>query len=200
MNSEMKAYIGRGLGVSRTQEPGCVTSWCGSVHPPGSSLNPLLMGFLWSFLMQAQLIIKSISNLSLLSRELGVDLKLPSFQSWLGLPGDQYSSRSHPGALPKLPHQNKRCSSHPGNYKGFGSFLSGMEGRGRERDQVCIPYYESQYHIVFSVFWFSPTSFAGGTAACKQRTGRWIFFSYFGGWSGLKCSVSISCWFLTSSL
>lgn len=42
-------------------------------------------------------------------------------------------------------------------------------GRGRKRDQACIPYYISQYHIVFSVFWFSPTSFAGGTAAWVNR-------------------------------
>lgn len=54
MNSHMKRYKGQGLGRSRAQEleatleSGYVTSQCGYVHPPESSLNLVLLDFFFS--------------------------------------------------------------------------------------------------------------------------------------------------------
>lgn len=207
MNNKIKKYIGRGLGAPRAQEQGyiTITSWCRCVHPPESSLNPQLMGFLWSFLIQAQPIINCISSLSLLSRELGVKLKIPSFYSQLGLPGDQPSSSSHPGAHPKLPHQNKRCSSHPRNYKGFRSPVSGTgikdqiseyapsvlvakeitrvsgalcQGWGEGQEEGPSMYsllYITISHCVLCFLVFTHLFCRRNSSLGKQRTGRWVF-------------------------
>ena len=90
-------------------ELGCITlleQRC--LHQPRNSLNPILLGFCGGFLLQARPIIDSISSPSNLFGEWGLRLKIPSFESWLGLSGHQPPSKSHPGAHPESPHQNKR--------------------------------------------------------------------------------------------
>lgn len=81
----------------------------GRVHQPGSSPNPTLMGFYGGFLTQARSVITSVSSPSPLSRKVGWDgvgsaggnAKLLNY---LGLSGDQPTSRSHQEALPESSH------------------------------------------------------------------------------------------------
>ena len=58
-----------------------------SQNIPGSSLNPLLLRFLWRLHHKGMI----DPSTPLFKRE---GLKIPSFQLWLGLSGDQPSSRS----------------------------------------------------------------------------------------------------------
>lgn len=58
---------------------------------------------------------------SLLKKMGGAGLKIPSFYSWLGLYGDQPSSRS----LPRATLLEQRRSYHPGKYKAFRNPVSG---------------------------------------------------------------------------
>ena len=57
MDNQVKGYLGNGLGVLSTGtsvplELGCIIFLvCGCAHSPGSSLNPILLGFYGSFLM-----------------------------------------------------------------------------------------------------------------------------------------------------
>lgn len=77
MNSQMQRYKGWGLGGSQAKSfwhhgremhylPGC-----GCVHPPGSSPNALLLGFVWRLHHVGWSIINSIFSTSLFSREWG---------------------------------------------------------------------------------------------------------------------------------
>ena len=109
MNSQIKRYIGWGLGGSLAQEHvpvelGCITlPVCGGVHQPGSSETP----YFWDFyggLITVGSITNFISIPSPLSEEVvGVALKIPTFWLWLYLSDDQHQSRSiHPPRVTSL--------------------------------------------------------------------------------------------------
>ena len=79
-------------------------SQCGYFLQPGSSPNPILWGFYGGSITKAGSIINSIPNPSPFSGGEDVGLKVLSFQSWLGLSGDQSPPGGHPGAHPEAPH------------------------------------------------------------------------------------------------
>ena len=74
-------------------------------------------------------------------RLVGVGLKSPSFSSWLGYSGDRPIFRSHLGPHLELPRDSKRCSSHPGNSKGFSSPVLGIE----DDEQLSISFFCNVY-------------------------------------------------------
>lgn len=52
-------------------------------------------------------------------------LEVPSFQSWLGLPGDQLPSRISPGPHPASFTKDTPITTHPGNSRRFRNSASG---------------------------------------------------------------------------
>ena len=56
---------------------------------------------------------------------------------------------SHPEAHPESPHQNKRYSYHPGNYKDFRSSMPGTAGRDKYTFSIISQTYYPGIHRIF---------------------------------------------------
>ena len=109
MNGRLKKYAGRGLGGSQAQGltaggvGGGSPSLCGHVHQPGSSLNPIQLGFYRASPWRHEQLFPA----PLPSPEDGVSWEFQAAKH--GLTGDQPS----PGAPPESHQKNKRWSSCP---------------------------------------------------------------------------------------
>ena len=136
-------------------------------HPPNTSTcsptwklsEPCTSGDFYEGLWS---IINCIPSPSPLSGELGTELKISSFWSWLGL------CRDHPGAHAEAPHWSKRHCSLPGNSKGS---RSSVPGTG-VKDQ-CI------FSLLFHTFFkeMGDLLFLGSLHSSGERgksTGFWV--------------------------
>lgn len=127
MNSPVRRYLGRGLGVSWVQALLSAWSWgvslsqCACVHPPGSSLNPVPLGFYGSFLTWS-VITPFPAPLSSLEYGGGAESSKLLIMAW----SFGWSTPiQEPPRVTLIKQKMFLCSYHPGNDKGFRSSVSG---------------------------------------------------------------------------